>query len=171
MNARSTPAPSSQAIRSARCARSRTIRAERWGTARKPSAWSCSQSATVASTPFAGETVTDTVEPGGRKAAWSSAFLSGTSSKVGVRRTAARAAARDEVSDDRRRNSIQASDFRIGHRRLATGDELEQRLVDRGVDRRRLEVGQHPLPDRVRALRGVERAVLLPLFEAVVVGD
>ena len=70
-----------------RWARSRIIRAERCGTARKPRAWSCSHSATVASIPLAGDAVTDTVAPGGRKAAWSSAFLSGTSSKVGARRT------------------------------------------------------------------------------------
>ena len=46
-------------------------------------------SATVASIPLAGEAVTDTVAPAGRKSAWSSAFLNGTSSKVGARRTRA----------------------------------------------------------------------------------
>ena len=76
---------------SERWARSRIIRAERCGTARKPPAWSCSHSATVASIPFAGDAVTETVAPGGRKAAWSSAFLSGTSSKVGASRTRASA--------------------------------------------------------------------------------
>ena len=67
--------------------RSRIIRAERCGTARKPRAWSCSHSATVASMPLAGDAVTETVAPAGRNAAWSSAFLSGTSSNVGARRT------------------------------------------------------------------------------------
>ena len=99
MNARSTPAPSIQAMSSARCARSRIIRADRCGTARKPSAWSCSHKATVASMPLAGDAVTDTVAPAGRNAACSSAFLSGTSSNVGARRTAASAADCEAVSD------------------------------------------------------------------------
>ena len=60
----------------------------------------------MASIPFAGEAVTDTVAPRGRKAAWSSAFLSGTSSKVGVSRTLASAAAWVGVREERRRNSI-----------------------------------------------------------------
>ena len=72
----------------ARWARSRIIRAERWGTARKPAAWSCSQRSTVASIPLAGDAVTETVAPAGRAAAWSIAFLSGMSSNVGSRRRA-----------------------------------------------------------------------------------
>ena len=40
-----------------------------------------------------------------------------------------------------------------GKAALRCVDVLEQRLVDAGVDRRRLVLGEHPLPDRVRALR------------------
>ena len=55
--------------------------------------------------PLAGEAVTDTVAPAGRNSAWSSAFLSGTSSNVGARRIPASAADRAGVSEDRRRKS------------------------------------------------------------------
>ena len=41
-------------------------------------------------------------------------------------------------------------------RGLALDDELEERLVGRVVDRRCLVLGQHPLPDRVGPLGGVE---------------
>ena len=91
-------------MRSARWARSRTIRADRCGTARKPPAWSCSHSATVASMPLAGDAVTETRAPGGRNAAWSSAFFSGTSSKVGSREDAGERLAAAAASAARRRN-------------------------------------------------------------------
>ena len=120
----------------ARWARSRIIRAERCGTARKPAAWSCSHSATVASIPLAGEAVTDTVAPGGRNAAWSMAFLSGMSSNVGARERR-RPAPRARPASQRR-----AAPEEHGHLRrpspgidgLAPGDEVEQRLVDARVD-------------------------------------
>src|SRR6476620_10881845 len=110
-------------MRLARWARSRIIRAERWGTARNPAAWSCSHRATVASMPLAGEAVTETVAPAGRYSAWSSAFFNGTSSKVGARRIPASAADRAGVSEDRRRKST--LDLRVRHRCLAPGDEVE----------------------------------------------
>src|SRR5690242_10942475 len=170
-NARSTPAPSSQAIRSDKWVRSRTIRADRWGTARKPWAWSCSQSATVASIPFAGDAVTDTVARGGRNVAWSSAFFSGTSSNVGEARIRVSASRAGGASVWRRRKSTAAgSDFRVRHRRLALGDELLEGLVDARVDRRGFVLGEHPLPDRVRPLCRVQATVLEPLLERVVVG-
>src|SRR4051794_22624160 len=170
-NARSTPAASSQAIRSERWERSRTIRADRCGTARKPCACSCSHNATVASRPFAGDAVTDTVAPAGRKAAWSRAFFNGTSSKVGDARIRARASRAGGASVWRRRNSTGRLDLGVGHRRLALSDEVVEGLVEAGVDRRRLVLAEHPLPDRVRPLGRVLAAVLQPLLEAVVVGD
>src|SRR4051794_40389547 len=63
-----------------------------------------------------------------------------------------------------------ASDVRIRERRLALRHELLERLVDARIDGRRLVVAEHPLPDRVGPLCGIERARFLPLLEGVVVG-
>src|SRR3546814_12326773 len=58
----------------------------------------------------------------------------------------------------------------VGHRGLALGDEGLQRLVDAGIDGRRLVVLQRLLPRAVGALVGVAAAFRLPLLEGVVVG-
>ena len=153
-NARSTPAPSSQAIRSARCARSRIIRAERCGTARKPRAWSCSHSATVASMPLAGDAVTDTVAPAGRCGGLVERVLERHQLERRVARgRAATAPRRRGVSRESAAERARAQTSESGIDALRFDDELEERLVDRGVDRRRLVLGEHPLPDRVGALR------------------
>ena len=141
----------------------------RWGTARKPRAWSCSQSARVASIPFAGEAVDETVAPAGRKAAWSIEFLSGMSSKVGAVEDAGERRGMRVESERRRRKSMPRPRSRAS--KPSALDELEQRFVDCRVDGRRLVLGERPLPDLVRPLGGVERAVLLPLLVAVVVGN
>ena len=86
------PASWSWASSVARCARSRIIRAERCGIARRPARSSSIVSSTVASMPLPGEAVTETVAPVGSAAACSRAFLSGMSSNVGSTRTRAIAA-------------------------------------------------------------------------------
>src|SRR3546814_3044924 len=58
----------------------------------------------------------------------------------------------------------------VGHRGLALGDEGLQRLVDAGIDGRRLVVLQRLLPQAVGALVGIAAAFRLPLLEGVVVG-
>src|SRR5690606_27843599 len=53
----------------------------------------------------------------------------------------------------------------------APGDEVPQRLVDRGIERRLLVVGQELLPDPVGALSCIERAGLAPGLEVAPVGE
>src|SRR5690349_4597061 len=87
-------------------------------------------------------------------------------------------------SRDRRRRSVvdcwtsadarfgaraRRSDVRVGKLGLAPGDELVEGLVDARIDRGRLVLGEHPLPDLVGPLGRFEGAVLQPLLEGVVV--
>ena len=89
-----------------RRSRSLTMRAERCGTTMKPAKRSRAASATVASRPFVGDAVTETVAPcDGKCAAWSIALLSGISSNVGDRSSAASASRDDGVSRAWRRKS------------------------------------------------------------------
>src|SRR4051794_35364261 len=62
-----------------------------------------------------------------------------------------------------------ALDVRVREGRLPAIDVLLKRLVDAGVDRGRLVLSKHSLPDRIGALGRVEGAGLLPLLERVVV--
>src|SRR3954452_4143889 len=124
--------------------------------------------------PFAGDAVTDTHAPAGTNADCASALLSGSSSNVGSASARPRPARPAAPTTGRRRSAAltdMALDVRIREGRLAAGDEVGQGLVDGRVDRRRLVAREHPLPDLVRSLRGVERPVLLPLLVGVVVGD
>src|SRR4029078_7603922 len=68
-----------------------------------------------------------------------------------------------------RGRAARPSDVRVGEARLALRDELEEGVVDAGVDRWRLVLGEHPLPDLVRALGRLERAALEPPLARVVV--
>jgi hypothetical protein len=50
-------------------------------------------------------------------------------------------------------------------------DELAERFVDSGVDRRGLVVGEHLFPRPVGALGHVEFPLRLPLLDGIVVGE
>src|SRR3954454_3538869 len=112
--------------------------------------------------PFAGDAVTDTHAPAGTNSDCASALFSGSSSNVGSASARARPArpATSTIGRRRRAALTDTLDVRIREGRLAAGDEVGQRLVDRRVDGRRLVAREHPLPDLVRSLSGVERAVL-----------
>src|SRR5207249_2119644 len=126
-----------------------------------------------------GEAVTDTVRPVGMRDVCSSAFLSGISSNVGSERTRASAALSVPASRALALPLPRAteattwrtrSDVGVGEGGFPLGDVLVERLVDAWVDRGRLVLGEHPLPDLVGALRRLERTILEPLLERVVVG-
>src|SRR5262245_20946492 len=61
------------------------------------------------------------------------------------------------------------SDVRVGEARPAAIHPVAQGLVDALVEPRLLVLGELLLPARVGALRGIVRAVNLPLLEGVVV--
>src|SRR4029077_6184675 len=83
------------------------------------------------------------------------------------------AAAGPESAGAARRRTRAAArlDVRVGEGRLAARDVLEQRLIDRGVQRRRLVLGELLLPECVGARGHVPGALRLPLLDAVVVGE
>src|SRR5919198_156660 len=126
--------------------------------------------------PFAGEAVIATHAPVGMNGIWLSTLLRGRSSNVGSASARASDSRAGACEAGRRRNAITGgasetpSDVGVGKCRLSPSDEVAERLVDARVDQWRLVLGEHLLPDPVGALRRVERAVLLPLLEAVVVG-
>ena len=121
-NARSTPAPASRASSSARCARSRIIRADRCGIARKPSAWSSLARSTRRLDPLGRRRRDrDRARRRGRSADLVGERSSAAaSSKSGRRGRRASAVARGAASSAARRPAEQqprASDVRVGHRR------------------------------------------------------
>src|ERR1017187_9817997 len=82
----------------------------------------------------------------------------------------ARLAAAGRAAPKRSRRT-ENSDHRVGERRLTAGDVVEQRLVDRRIERRLDILGELLFPERIRALGHIGRTFRFPLLVAVVVRE